>query len=134
MKTHPRATIVAMRRKLSVLLFSLNKVGPGAIRSPLVEWTEQAGRVIAQFLLCAALLVAAWQCIRWTPSSRAAAVFLFVVASACFPYVAGFALSRHASILYLPAIIYLIHSACASLDAEGPSPVRSELAESIRSR
>ncbi len=83
----------------------------------------------------AALLVAAWQCIRWTPSSLAAAVFLLVIASAmCLPYVVGFALSRHASILYLPAIIYLIRSACVSLGEEGRSPVRSELAESIRSR
>jgi hypothetical protein len=134
MKTHLRATIVAMGRKLSVLLFSLKKVGPGAVRTPIVEWTERTSRVIAQLVLWAALLVAAWQCVRWTPSSRSAAAFLFVIASVCFPYVAGFALSRHASILYLPAIIYLIHSACASLGEEGPSPVRSELAESIRSR
>jgi hypothetical protein len=134
MKTHPRATIVAMGRKLGVLLFSLKKVGPGAIRTPLVDWTERASRVFAQLVLWVALLVAAWQCIPWTRSSLAVAVFLLVTGAICFPYVAGFALSRHASILYLPAIIYLIHSACASLGEEGRSPVRSEVAESIRSR
>ena len=48
----------------------------------------------------------------------------------------GFALSRHGSILYLPAVIYLIRSACARQYAnqgdEGRSPVRSELAEAMR--
>ena len=134
MKTHPRATIVAMGRKIGVLLFSLKKVGPGAARSPIVERTEQAGRVIAQLVLWTALLVAGWRCIWWKSSSHAAAVFLFMIASACSPYVAGFALSRHASILYLPAIIYLIHSSRASQGDEGRITVRSELAESIRSR
>ena len=33
-----------------------------------------------------------------------------VVAAICLPYVVGFALSRHGSILYLPAIIYIIRS------------------------
>jgi hypothetical protein len=51
MKTHPRATIIAMGRKIGVLLFSLKKVGPGTIRSPMVEWTERASRVIAQLVL-----------------------------------------------------------------------------------
>jgi hypothetical protein len=114
MKTHPRATIVAMGRKTGVLLFSLKKVGPGAARSPIVEWTEQVSRVIAQLVLWTALLVAGWRCIRRKSSSHAAAVFLLVIATVCFPYVVGFALSRHASILYSPAIIYLIHSFCAS--------------------
>ena len=132
MKTHPRATIVAMGRKLDVLLFSLTKVGPGAIRNPLVEWTERASRVIAQLVLWAAFVVAAWQCIRWRPSSLAAALFLLIAAAACLPYVVGFALSRHASILYLPAIIYLIRSAYPSQRDDGRSPARSALGESIR--
>jgi hypothetical protein len=38
------------------------------------------------------------------------------------------------SILYLPAIIYLIRSSYASQEDEGRITVRSELAESIRSR
>jgi hypothetical protein len=136
MKAHPRATIIAMGRKISVLLFSLKKVGPGAIRSPMVEWTERTSRVIAQLVLWTALLVAGWQCIRWKPSSRAAAVFLLVTAAICLPYVVGFALSRHASILYLPAIIYIIRSVYAvtkpSDEDEGRSPMGSELVESIR--
>ena len=114
MKTHPGATIIAMGRKIGVLLFSLKKVGPGSIRSPIIEWTERASRVIAQLVLWAALLVAAWQCIRWNPSSPAAAVFLLVTAAICLPYVVGFALSRHSSILYLPAIIYIIRSVSTS--------------------
>ena len=134
MKAHPRATIVAMGRKMSVLLFSLKKVGPGAARSPIIEWTERASRVIAQLVLWAALLVAGWQCIRRAPSSLAAAVFLLVIAAACLPYVVGFALSRHSSILYLPAIIYIIRSAYASQGDEWRRPMGIELAESIRSR
>ena len=77
--------MVAMGRKIGVLLFSLKKVGPGTIRSPLVEWTERASRVLAQLVLWAALLVAGWHCIRWTRSSVAGAVFLFVTAAVCFP-------------------------------------------------
>jgi hypothetical protein len=91
MKTHPRATIIAMGRKIGVLLFSLKKVGPGTIRSPMVEWTERASRVIAQLVLWTALLVAGWQCVRWKPSSLTAAVFLLVTAAICLPYVVGFA-------------------------------------------
>jgi hypothetical protein len=113
MKTHPRETMVAMGRKIGVLLFSLKKVGPGAVRSPMVEWTEQASRVIAQLVLWTAIFMAVWQCVRWKPSSPAAAVFLLVIAAACLPYVVGFALSRHSSILYLPAIIYILRSAYA---------------------
>jgi hypothetical protein len=64
MKTYPRATIIAMGRKIGVLLFSLKKVGPGTIRSPMVEWTERASRVIAQLVLWTALLVTGWQCVR----------------------------------------------------------------------
>jgi hypothetical protein len=134
MKTHPRATITAVGRKISVLLFSLKKVGPGSIRSPMVELTERASRVIAQLVLWAALLVAGWQCVRWKPSSLTAAVFLLVTAAICLPYVLGFALSRHSSILYLPAIIYIIRSVYADQGHEGRSPMRSEQVESIRSR
>src|ERR1700761_399923 len=133
MKTHPRATIVAMGRKIGVLLFSLKKVGPGTIRSPMVEWTERASRVIAQLVLWAALLVAGWQCVRWQPSSLSAAVFLLVTAAICLPYVVGFALSRHGSILYLPAIIYIIRSFYPGQGDEGRSPIRSEQVESIHS-
>jgi len=132
MKTHPGATIVAMGRKIGVLLFSLKKVGPGAARSPIVEWTERVSRVIAQLVLWTALLVAGWQCIRWKPSSFAA-VFLLVIATVCFPYIVGFALSRHSSILYLPAIIYIIRSVYMGQE-EGRSPMRSEQVELIGSR
>jgi hypothetical protein len=45
----------------------------------------------------------------------------------------GFRLSRHGSILYLPAIIYIIRSVYAGQDDEGRSPMRSEQVESIRS-
>ena len=134
METHPRATIIAMGRKIGVLLFSLKKVGPGTIRSPMVEWTERASRVIAQLVLWTALLVAAWQCVRWKPSSLPAAVFLLVTAAICLPYVVGFALSRHGSILYLPAIIYIIRSVYAGQEDEGRTPMRSEQVEAIRSR
>jgi hypothetical protein len=60
MKTRPRTTIIAMGRKIGVLLFSLKKVGPGTIRSPMVEWTERASRVIAQLVLWTAFPVAGW--------------------------------------------------------------------------
>jgi hypothetical protein len=133
MKTHPRATIVAMGRKIGVLLFSLKKVGPGTIRSPMVEWTERASRVIAQLVLWTALLVAGWQCVRWKPLSLSAAVFLLVTAAIGLPYVVGFALSRHGSILYLPAIIYIIRSFYPGQGDEGRSPIRSEQVESIHS-
>jgi hypothetical protein len=134
MKAHPGATIVAMGRKVRVLLFSLKKVGPGAVRSPMIEWTERVSRVIAQLVLWTALFLAGWQCIRWKPSSLAAAVFLLVIATVCFPYVVGFALSRHSSILYLPAIIYIVRSAYASQGDEGRGPMRSEQVELIGCR
>jgi hypothetical protein len=62
-----------------------------------------------------------------------AAVFLLVIAAICLPYEVGFALSRHGSILYLPAIIYIIRSVYADQEDEGRSPMRSEQVESIRS-
>jgi hypothetical protein len=134
MKAHPGATIVAMGRKVRVLLFSLKKVGPGAVRSPMIEWTERVSRVIAQLVLWTALFLAGWQCIRWKPSSLGAAVFLLVIAAVCFPYVVGFALSRHSSILYLPAIIYIVRSAYASQGDEGRGPLGSEQVELIGCR
>jgi hypothetical protein len=133
METHPRATVIAMGRKIGVLLFSLKKVGPGTIRSPMVEWTERASRVIAQLVLWTALLLAAWR-VRWKPSSLTAVAFLLVTAAICFPYVAGFALSRHGSILYLPAIIYIIRSVYEGQEEEGRTPMRNEQVEAIRSR
>ena len=45
----------------------------------------------------------------------------------------GFALSRHRSILYLPAIIYIIRSVYAGQEDEGRGPMRSDQVESIRS-
>jgi hypothetical protein len=99
----------------------------------MVEWTERASRVIAQLVLWTALLVAGWQCVRWKPSSLSAAVFLLVTAAICLPYVVGFALSRHGSILYLPAIIYIIRSFYPGQGDEGRSPIRSEQVESIHS-
>jgi hypothetical protein len=57
-----------------------------------------------------------------------------MTAAICLPYVLGFALSRHSSILYLPAIIYIIRSVYADQGHEGRSPMRSEQVESIRSR
>ncbi len=39
MKTHPRATIVALGKEAGCPAFSLKKGRPGSIRTPLVEWT-----------------------------------------------------------------------------------------------
>ena len=88
-KTHPRATIIAMGRKIGVLLFSLKKVGRELSDVRWFEWTERASRVIAQLVLWAALLVTGWQCVRWKASSLTAAFFLLVMAAICLPYVVG---------------------------------------------
>ena len=73
-------------------------------------------------------------CVRRKPSSLTDAVFFLVTAAICLPHVVGFALSRLSSILYLPAIIYMIRSVYAGQGDEGRSPMRSEQVESIRSR
>lgn len=105
-RTHPRQTIQAAVLKLKVLFFSVRKIGStedhGATRL-----AEFVGLVLFRLILWTAILSAA--CVLFRPAAPQrrilSGIFLALVAACILPYLAGFAYTRHASILIYPAVL-----------------------------
>ena len=100
----PQDTLTGDLRKLTVLFVSLRKVGSSARTGAI----ETAGLLVFRLLLWTALAGAAW----WTVKRAGnrvhritGATFLALVAACTLPYVAGFAYTRHVSILIYPAAL-----------------------------
>jgi hypothetical protein len=123
---HPRETLEADVRKLNVLFFSFEKYGSTASYG-VRKLIEDAGMVTFRLMLWAAILCAIYLLFRAKGSDRrslrvASGVFLAVVAACALPYFAGFAYTRHVSILIYPAALFC----CCLLCEQDGSPTTNE--------
>lgn len=105
---HPGETFQGDLRKLYVLLISVKKVGSQGLHGAVGLLWETATLVLFRLILWAAIAFSLHALLRPTkqhdPSRRLVAeIFLTLVAVCVLPYVAGFAFTRHASVLIYPA-------------------------------
>ena len=124
LRAHPRETLAGDGRKLNVLFFSVEKYG-GTASHGIARMVEDAGMVVFRLMLWTAIVSAIYVLVRTRRVDRrvhksdrslrvAAGVFLAVVAAFALPYVAGFAYTRHVSVLIYPAALF-----CGRLLCEG---------------
>jgi hypothetical protein len=116
LRAHPRETFAGGVRKLHVLFFSLEKYG-GTASHGITRIVEDAGLVVFRLMLWTAILCAIYLLFRTRDPNRrslrvASGVFLAVVAACALPYVAGFAYTRHVSILIYPAALFCCRMLC----------------------
>ena len=109
--SHPRETLVADTRKLDVLFFSIHKVGSAESTGRKLI-VETAGLLAFRALLWTALAGAVYWIFRparGLPDRKlqwlTGAIFVAVVAACAFPYMVGFAYTRHGSVLIYPAVL-----------------------------
>jgi hypothetical protein len=134
LRAHPRETLVGDARKLDVLFFSVEKSG-GTASYGVRRLIEDAGMVVFRLMLWAAIFCAIYLLFRApripdrnSKSLRVASgVFLAVVAACTLPFLAGFAYTRHGSILIYPAALF-----CCRILCEGVQRTRDDwLCESL---
>jgi len=107
MRAHPSRTVEAALWKAEVFFLSLRKIGSERYSGWLGIVTG-ISMVLFRLLLWTACAVAIWllvrgpATIRWVP-----AIYLGLTISIAAPYLAGFALTRHASVLILPSALFL---------------------------
>ena len=116
LRTHPRETLEGDVRKLNVLFFSVEKYG-GTASHGVTRMIENAGMsafrlVLWTAILCAIYLLFRARGLERKPLRVAAGVFLAVVAACALPFVAGFAYTRHVSVLIYPAALFLCRVLC----------------------
>ena len=116
LRAHPRETLAGDGRKLKVLFFSVEKYG-GTASYGLRRMIEDAGMVVFRLILWTAMLWAIYLLFRARGAERrslrvASGVFLAVVAACALPYLAGFAYTRHVSILIYPAALFCCRMLC----------------------
>ena len=106
LREYPAATAKAAERKLVVIFVTPRKLGSAPARGTM-RVIETGGIVVFRLLLWAALGVSAALLVRGpTHEPRAAgAVFLLLTGAVALPYVAGFAYTRHGSVLIYPAAL-----------------------------
>jgi len=116
LRTHPRETLEGDVRKLNVLFFSLEKYG-GTASHGVTRMIEDGGMMVFRLMFWTAILCAIYLLFRTKAPNRrslrvASGVFLAVVAACALPFVAGFAYTRHASILIYPAALFCCRLLC----------------------
>jgi hypothetical protein len=120
-RTHPRETLEGDLRKVNVLFFAARKYG-GTRSDGVRRVIEDAGMAVFRLMLWAAIGCAVYRLFRAGSSERragsserraasrslrvASGVFLAVVAACTIPYLAGFAYTRHVSVLIYPAALF----------------------------
>jgi hypothetical protein len=113
LRAHPRETLEGDLRKANVLFFAVEKSG-GTATYGVRKLIEDGGMVVFRLLLWIATLCAIYLLFRTrdpNPGSRrslrvASGVFLAVIAACALPFLAGFAYTRHVSILIYPAALF----------------------------
>ena len=116
LRTHPRETLEGDVRKVHILFFSLEKYGSTASRGAR-KVIEDAGMAVFRLILWAAIASAIYLLFRSKDSEDGslrldAGIFLAVVAASMLPYIAGFAYTRHVSILIYPAALFCCRVLC----------------------
>ncbi len=107
LRIHPRRTLHAEVRKLSVIFLSIRKYGSSESHGSLLL-AETAGLFLFRLILWTAILCAVYNVLRpgQNPSRQAAGIiFLALIAACALPYLAGFAYTRHVSILIYPSTL-----------------------------
>jgi hypothetical protein len=118
LRTHPRATLHGDARKLYVLFFSIEKVGSSASHG-VTRAMEEFGMVLFRLMLWTAIGCAVYLLVhaKERPVRLAGAIFLALVAACALPYLAGFAYTRHISVLIYPAALMC----CRTLVQDDPT-------------
>ncbi|MBB5345600.1 hypothetical protein [Tunturibacter empetritectus] len=116
LRTHPRETLSGDLRKLKILFFSLEKYGSTASFGPR-RLIEIAGMLIFRLIFWTATAGAVFLLLRHRRAADrslrvAAATFLALVAASTLPYLAGFAYTRHVSILIYPSALFCCRLLC----------------------
>jgi hypothetical protein len=116
LRGHPRETLMGDGRKLNVLFFSVAKYG-GTGSSGVRRVIEDAGIVAFRLMLWPAIAAALYLLFRAGRSDQrslrvASGVYLAVVAACALPFLAGFAYTRHASILIYPSALFCCRALC----------------------
>jgi hypothetical protein len=111
LRSHPRETLVGDIRKFNVLFFSIRKYG-SAEPSGLMAKAETAGLLVFRILFWTAIAGSLYWIFRPARGQSDArllrltsGIFVVVVAACALPYLAGFAYTRHASILIYPSAL-----------------------------
>jgi hypothetical protein len=124
-RAHPRETLQGDWRKLNVLFLSGEKYG-GTASYGVTRMIEDVGLVVFRLMLWAAIASSIFVLIRVRGTHRsgreeneigsslrmASAPFLALVAACALPYVAGFAYTRHVSVLIYPTALFLCRLLC----------------------
>jgi hypothetical protein len=118
LRAHPRETFEGDARKLNVLFFSVRKSG-GTGSSGVRRVIEDAGMVAFRLMLWSAIAAAVYLLFRGgRPDQRplrvASGVYLAMVVACALPFLAGFAYTRHASILIYPSALFCCRVLCGA--------------------
>jgi hypothetical protein len=119
LRAHPRETLEGDLRKLNVLFFSVEKYG-GTASHGVTRTIEDVGLVVFRLILWTAVVWAIYVLARTKDMDRkserslrvASGLFLAVVGACALPYVAGFAYTRHVSILIYPTALFCCRVLC----------------------
>jgi hypothetical protein len=116
LRTHPRETLEGDARKLTVLFFSVEKYG-GTASYGVRRMIEDMGMLLFRLMLWTAIVCAVYLLFRGRGHNDgslrvASGVFLSVVAACALPYLAGFAYTRHVSVLIYPAALFCCRVLC----------------------
>ncbi len=108
-RLHPGATLRGDLRKLDVLLFSVSKVGSRSEHGLELVW-ETVTLALFRLMLWTAIGCALYAAFRRDEERNcglrlSSRIFLTLVVSCILPYVAGFAFTRHASMLIFPSAL-----------------------------
>ena len=104
-RTHPVYTAHAFLRKFEIYFLYLRHYGSGRY-SPPIEAASAAGMMILRLLLWTAIAISVYAAFSGQSIGRTAGIFcLAVVLSCAAPYLAGFANTRHATVLLYPSAV-----------------------------
>jgi hypothetical protein len=105
---HPAIIVRADLRKVSLFFLSIQRYGGGGPYRPIVEDAYIAGMVLFRLMLLSAIALSIFRIATCRGDEQFSAIaFLSSVLCAALPYIAGFALTRHATVLILPVAAYL---------------------------
>jgi len=118
LRAHPRETLEGDVRKLNVIFFSFEKHG-GTGSSGVRRVIESAGMVAFRLMLWTAIAAAVYLLFRGERSDQrslrvASGLYLGVVVTCALPFLAGFAYTRHVSILIYPSALFCCRVLCGA--------------------
>lgn len=104
--SHPGRTLAAAFWKAQVFFFSLRKIGSEQYRGWL-GWITNISMILFRLLLWTACGIALLCLAQKRRAASASIVYLGTIGTVAAPYLAGFALTRHAGVLIFPSALFL---------------------------